>query len=61
MSDLLSRIKIPPRVPVTPEEIKRRRKLFDEGMRLRQTMPPLGFDAAELVRQLRDELDDSAG
>lgn len=57
MSDTLYRIEIPPPEPVTPEEIERRRKLFDEVMRLRKTMPPLGFDAAELIRELRDEVE----
>ncbi|HVC33460.1 MAG TPA: hypothetical protein VNL16_08115 [Chloroflexota bacterium] len=54
MSDVLHRIQIPPFEPPSPEEIQRRRKLFDEVMRLRESMPPLGFDAAELIRQLRD-------
>jgi hypothetical protein len=55
VSDVLPKIEIPPPEPITPEEIERRRKLFAEVMRLRESMPPLGFDAATLIRQLRDE------
>lgn len=54
MSDVLPRIRIPPPQKVTPEEIERRRKLFDEVMRLREQMPLLGFDAAELIREVRE-------
>ena len=55
MSDVASRLDLPPPGRVTREEIERRRKLFDDVMRLRHAMPPLGFDAAELIRELRDE------
>ena len=42
----------------SPVEIARRRKLIEEVLRSREDMPPLGFDAAELVRQLRRGSDD---
>ena len=54
MSDVLPRIEVPPLKRATPEEIARRRKLFEGVLRLREGMPPPGFDAAELIRELRD-------
>lgn len=45
----LPRIVIPPVVPVTPEEIERRRVLIQEIDRIRESIGPIGIDAAELI------------
>jgi hypothetical protein len=50
---------VPPIVLPTPEELERRRKVVARILALRESMPPLGFDAAELIRELR-EGDESA-
>lgn len=52
VSDVLPHLEIPPPKGAAPAEIERRRRLFEEVMRLRERMPPLGFDAADLIRQL---------
>jgi hypothetical protein len=54
VSDVLPHIEIPALKRATPEEIARRRKLFEQIMRLRDQMPPLGIDAAELIREVRE-------
>ena len=54
MSDVLPHIDVPIQKRATPEEVARRRKLFEQVMRLRDQMPPLGFDAAELIREVRE-------
>lgn len=41
--------------PPSSEEIARRRELFDQVMRLRQKIGPIGITAGELVRQARSE------
>lgn len=51
----VSKIKLPPIKPVTAEEIRRRRRLFDEAMRLREEIGPIGATTDELVREVREE------
>jgi hypothetical protein len=53
----LARIELPPEVPVTEEEIARRRVLYDEAMALRAEMRPLGISTADLIHQVRGEED----
>ncbi|MGH2557549.1 MAG: hypothetical protein ACRDJH_00680 [Thermomicrobiales bacterium] len=54
----LAKIELPPEVPITEEEIARRRVLYDEAMALRAEMRPLGISTAELIHQVRGEDDD---
>lgn len=58
---LKPRVEIPPYVPATPEEIARRRALAEEVDRLRETMPIVARDAADLVREDRDEHEEEHG
>ncbi|MGH2533377.1 MAG: hypothetical protein ACRDJW_13850 [Thermomicrobiales bacterium] len=53
----LARIELPPEVPVTEDEIARRRALYDEAMALVAEMRPLGISTAELIHQVRGEED----
>ena len=39
---------------MTIEEIERRRLLFEEAMRLRDQLGPIGVSTAELIREDRD-------
>ena len=50
-------IELPPIVTPTPEEIARRRVLFEEVMALREKIGAIGVSAADLVREVRDEAD----
>jgi len=45
-----------PHMPrATPEEIERRRALFDAAMAFRKRIGSIGITAADLVREVRDE------
>ncbi len=44
--------------PVAPEEILRRRALFEEAMALRERIGPIGLSTAELIRQDRDKMEE---
>jgi hypothetical protein len=54
VSDVLPDVEIPPPKHATPEDVARRRQLYEQVMRLREQMPPLGFNAAVLIRELRE-------
>jgi hypothetical protein len=49
------RISLPHLPPATPEEIERRRALFNEAVAFRERIGPIGISAAELVREVREE------
>lgn len=51
-------ITIPPPEPITPEELARRRALYDESIALREAIGPIGISTDELIRQVRCEDDD---
>jgi len=53
----LPRLVLPLLEPPSPEEIARRRALFDRVMALREEIGPIGVRTDELVRQARDEDD----
>lgn len=55
----LTEMQLPPIVPPTPEEIARRRALFEEVMALREKIGAIGLSTAELVREVREEADAS--
>jgi hypothetical protein len=56
----LPKIEIPPIVPPTLEEIKRRRALVAKMLALREEIGPIGISTAELIRQVREEEDGDA-
>ncbi|MCX6020736.1 MAG: hypothetical protein NTZ05_03220 [Chloroflexi bacterium] len=43
----------PPYVPPTPGELERRNEAFDEILRLREVIGPIGVSVADLIRQDR--------
>lgn len=45
----LPRLNLPPYHPPSPEEIERRRKLFDDTMKLREKIGPIGLSVEELL------------
>ena len=47
--------------PPTPEELERRHKIVEELRQLRESLEPLGFDAADLIREGRDDPDEEIG
>ncbi len=49
------KIELPAYVPATPAEIARRRALAERVDRLRELMPAVARNAADLVREERDE------
>ena len=51
----LSPIAIPPVVRATPEELRRRKRRFDETMKLRVLIGPIDISANELIRIGREE------
>lgn len=53
-------IDIPPIVPPTPEELARRRALFDEIARIRERIGPIGTNAVDLIDADFYDLDDSS-
>lgn len=51
------RLELPPPEHLSEEELERRRKLYDEVMRLREKIGPIGIRADELIHQAREEDD----
>ena len=49
----LPRIKLPEIKPPTPEEIERRRVLFDRMIARRERIGPLGIRIEDLIHELR--------
>ena len=49
----LPRIKLPDFRPVTPEEIERRRVLFDRMIARRERIGPIGIRVEDLIHELR--------
>jgi excisionase family DNA binding protein len=49
---------LPYRWPPTKEELERRRKVIDEMLAYRDSMPPLGISTTELLRESRRELEE---
>lgn len=43
------RIQLPPRIPATPEELARRRALFDEIDRIRESIGPIDISVDDLI------------
>lgn len=56
-SPILDRIELPLLKPASPEEIERRRVLFERAKVLREEIGPLGIRTDELIRQVREEAD----
>ncbi len=54
----LARIELPPLIPASPEEIERRRVLFERTIALRDKIGPIGIRTDELIHQVREEADD---
>lgn len=54
MAQTVPKIEAPVYQPPTAEEIERRRKVAEATKRHRSQLPPLGMDAADLVRELRE-------
>ncbi len=57
----LPKIEVPPHVPATAAEIARRRALALEVDRQRESMPVTARNAADIVRQDRDEHEEEHG
>ena len=47
------KIKIPPYVPPTPEQVEKRRRAIDEILRLRHEIGPIGISVTEWIREDR--------
>lgn len=60
-SGVLPKIEVPPIKTVTPEEIERRRVLYERAQRLRTEAGPIGITTAELIRQARGEAEETGG
>ena len=52
-SPTLPKIKLPEFPPVTPEEIERRRALFDRMIARREKIGPIGVPVEDLIHELR--------
>lgn len=52
-------VAVPSQGPIAPTEIERRRALYKRVIARRARMEPLGVSASELIRQVRDEVDDA--
>jgi excisionase family DNA binding protein len=48
-----TRVSVPPPREATPEELARRRALFERARANRDRQPPLGVTTAELLREVR--------
>jgi hypothetical protein len=51
-------IKLPPIPDPTPEEIRRRAEAIARMRENRDKIGPIGISTSELIRQVRDELED---
>jgi hypothetical protein len=55
---VLTTMILPPYEPASEEELQRRRALFERTMAIRESIGPIGIDPAQLIRELRDEIDE---
>jgi len=57
----LPRIAIPEEPAITPEELERRRRLYERARALREEIGSIGISTDELIRQVREEVDARCG
>jgi hypothetical protein len=55
--DAIRAIKLPPIPDPTPEELRQRAEAIDRMRANRDKIGPIGISAADLIREVRDELD----
>jgi hypothetical protein len=55
------KIKLPPPVRPSEEELARRAKAIDRMLEIRASMEPLGFSVVEWIHKDRDELEEPSG
>jgi hypothetical protein len=51
-------IELPPFPELTPEELRRRGEAIDRMRANRDKIGPIGISTSDLIRQVRDELED---